>query len=285
MGIDSPLVDNEGYPRADIDVYRARTLRKRFHEIQNDHKALVHKIDMGLVEITALTVCQSVVLSLRIIPTLTYCTNLIPIFQKSTEDEEETKARLAPKPKPKFDPHTGKWVVKSWDGSVAGVVNGESRQFDDLSARVSGDAVRALSSFPSATDRSGNGINLAATAASNSTGIAREEQNHVSFQEPITPFAIIDEVFSNSPAHEAGLKEGDVLLRFGSVNSTNHRDFRAIAELVPVLAGEGKSVPITVRRKQNVEWGEVVEVKTLDLKPRPWEGRGLLGCHINKYTE
>ncbi|EED92167.1 predicted protein, partial [Thalassiosira pseudonana CCMP1335] len=172
MGIDSPLVDNEGYPRADIDVYRARTLRKRFHEIQNDHKALVHKIDIGLVEITA-----------------------------------------------------------------------------------------------------------------TSTGIAREEQNHVSFQEPITPFAIIDEVFSNSPAHEAGLKEGDVLLRFGSVNSTNHRDFRAIAELVPVLAGEGKSVPITVRRKQNVEWGEVVEVKTLDLKPRPWEGRGLLGCHINKYTE
>jgi hypothetical protein len=206
-------------------------------------------------------------------------------LQKSTEDEEETKARLAPKPKPKFDPHTGKWVVKSWDGSVAGVVNGESRQFDDLSARVSGDAVRALSSFPSATDRSGNGINRAATAASTSTGIAREEQNHVSFQEPITPFAIIDEVFSNSPAHEAGLKEGDVLLRFGSVNSTNHRDFRAIAELVPVLAGESKSVPITVRRKKNVEWGEVVEVKTLELKPRPWEGRGLLGCHINKYTE
>lgn len=98
MGIDSPLVDNEGYPRADIDVYRARTLRKRFHEIQNDHKALVHKIDMGLVEITALTVCQSVVLSLRIIPTLTYCTNLIPIFRRAPKMKRRPKLGLHPSP-------------------------------------------------------------------------------------------------------------------------------------------------------------------------------------------
>jgi 26S proteasome non-ATPase regulatory subunit 9 len=38
MGIDTPLVDPEGYPRADIDVYRARTLRNRFHVLQTDHK-------------------------------------------------------------------------------------------------------------------------------------------------------------------------------------------------------------------------------------------------------
>ena len=45
----------------------------------------------------------------------------------TAQDEEEKKARLAPKPKPKFDPKSGKWVVKSWDGSVAGVENGEMR--------------------------------------------------------------------------------------------------------------------------------------------------------------
>ena len=28
IGIDTPLVDREGYPRADIDVYRARMQRK-----------------------------------------------------------------------------------------------------------------------------------------------------------------------------------------------------------------------------------------------------------------
>ena len=44
IGIDAPLVDDEGYPRADIDVYRARTLRKRFKEIQTDVKVLEKKI-------------------------------------------------------------------------------------------------------------------------------------------------------------------------------------------------------------------------------------------------
>ena len=29
IGIETPLVDREGYPRADIDVYRARMQRKR----------------------------------------------------------------------------------------------------------------------------------------------------------------------------------------------------------------------------------------------------------------
>ena len=59
MGIDTPLVDSEGFPRADIDVFRARTLRKRFIEIQNDYKALQKKIERGLVELQAISVSKS----------------------------------------------------------------------------------------------------------------------------------------------------------------------------------------------------------------------------------
>jgi 26S proteasome non-ATPase regulatory subunit 9 len=60
MGIHTPLVDNEGYPRADIDVFRARTLRRRFIEIQNDHKALMGRIERGLVELRAIEVSAAV---------------------------------------------------------------------------------------------------------------------------------------------------------------------------------------------------------------------------------
>ena len=56
MGINTPLVDREGYPRADIDVFRARTLRKRFIEVQNDYKAMQKKIERGLVELQAISV-------------------------------------------------------------------------------------------------------------------------------------------------------------------------------------------------------------------------------------
>jgi hypothetical protein len=34
---------------------------------------------------------------------------------------EKAKREARLKPKPKFDKKTGKWVVMSWDGSVAGV--------------------------------------------------------------------------------------------------------------------------------------------------------------------
>jgi hypothetical protein len=61
IGINTPLVDSEGYPRSDIDVFRARTLRKRFIEIQNDHKAVQAKIERGLSELQLVVVRTCVV--------------------------------------------------------------------------------------------------------------------------------------------------------------------------------------------------------------------------------
>jgi hypothetical protein len=49
------------------------------------------------------------------------------------------------------------------------------------------------------------------------------------------------------------------------------------------LAGGNESVDIKVRRRKEMEWGEVWEVVDLRLAPRVWEGRGFLGCHISKY--
>lgn len=210
-------------------------------------------------------------------------------------DEEEIKARLAPKPKPKFDPKTGKWVVKSWDGSVAGVENGESRSFEDLSATSNGALASTLArqSSSSSSNTSGDRV-VAGNADERSNSVVPEQQqqqrqNHVSFveEQSTTPFAIIDEVSPNSPASEAGIKENDVLIRFGNVNSTNHRDFRAIAELLPLAASENKTILVAVRRKTS-ELGGVVELtktEILELKPRVWGGRGLLGCHIRPYDE
>ena len=54
VGIHSPLVDDEGYPRADIDVYRVRDLRKRWHEIQNDIKSIMKDLEKYLVQLASL---------------------------------------------------------------------------------------------------------------------------------------------------------------------------------------------------------------------------------------
>ena len=108
-----------------------------------------------------------------------------------------------------------------------------------------------------------------------------------SIQGNATPFAIIDEVSSNSPAFEAGIKENDVLLRFGSVDSANHRDFKAIAELLPIATSNNDSITVVVRRK-SMELGgfaELTKTEVMELRPRPWGGRGLLGCHIRPYSD
>ena len=77
MGITTPLVDDEGYPRADIDVYRARTLRKRLIEIRNDRRAVLEKMERGLIELGALTVSRIAVVGLLVDLSVCSCDALI----------------------------------------------------------------------------------------------------------------------------------------------------------------------------------------------------------------
>ena len=56
MGIDTPLTDKEGYPRSDIDVYRARELRHRLAVIRTDHKELMREVEAGLLQVAAFKV-------------------------------------------------------------------------------------------------------------------------------------------------------------------------------------------------------------------------------------
>lgn len=56
IGIDTPLVDREGFPRADIDIYRARELRHRLSRIRTDHKELMKKVDNILSQIAVVQV-------------------------------------------------------------------------------------------------------------------------------------------------------------------------------------------------------------------------------------
>eukprot|EP00629_Pelagomonadales_sp_RCC1024_P005613 CAMPEP_0119273774 /NCGR_PEP_ID=MMETSP1329-20130426/10950_1 /TAXON_ID=114041 /ORGANISM="Genus nov. species nov., Strain RCC1024" /LENGTH=92 /DNA_ID=CAMNT_0007274015 /DNA_START=177 /DNA_END=452 /DNA_ORIENTATION=- len=44
-GLKEKLVDGEGYPRADVDLFDVRALRNRHAVITTDHKALMKKIE------------------------------------------------------------------------------------------------------------------------------------------------------------------------------------------------------------------------------------------------
>ncbi|KAG8146044.1 putative 26S proteasome non-ATPase regulatory subunit 9-like protein, partial [Naja naja] len=53
VGMNEPLVDAEGYPRADVDIYQVRTARHNIICLQNDHKALMQQVEQGLHQLHA----------------------------------------------------------------------------------------------------------------------------------------------------------------------------------------------------------------------------------------
>ncbi|XP_077318089.1 26S proteasome non-ATPase regulatory subunit 9 [Lithobates pipiens] len=48
IGMEGPLVDIEGYPRTDVDLYQIRTARHNIVCLQNDHKAIMKDIEEAL---------------------------------------------------------------------------------------------------------------------------------------------------------------------------------------------------------------------------------------------
>ena len=119
MGIDTPLVDADGYPRSDIDIYRAKGLRKRLNEIRYDHKSIMKQIETALQNGNSSPFSAS---SNKM--DVSVSTSKATSSSTMIDDDKGLKARKAPKPKPKFDKASGKWVVCNWDGTVAGVENG-----------------------------------------------------------------------------------------------------------------------------------------------------------------
>lgn len=161
VGMDAPLVDMEGFPRADVDLYKVRTARHNISCLQNDHKAIMVEIEEALHKLHATA--------------------------RVKHEKDETKMEVT----------------------------------------------EPTVSLPA-------------------------------------PFALVDAVTQGSPAFLAGLRVGDEIIEFGSINTQNFRNLRDVASVVQ--HSEGKSLRVGVIRS-----GQEVH---LNLTPKQWSGRGLLGCNL-----
>ncbi|KAF2813093.1 26S proteasome non-ATPase regulatory subunit 9 [Mytilinidion resinicola] len=91
------------------------------------------------------------------------------------------------------------------------------------------------------------------------------------------PFAKVNSVVPGSPAESAGLQAGDSIVKFGTVDWTNHDKLSKVAEAV----SQNEGLPIIVKvLRVNISGGRAQEVQ-MNLTPRKnWGGRGMLGCHL-----
>ena len=90
-------------------------------------------------------------------------------------------------------------------------------------------------------------------------------------------FAIVDEILPGSPAALAGLQDGDQLVGFGTIRFETIDNINCIPALIG--ANVNKPVPVEVKRR-GADPAAAADTLHLTLLPRPWGGRGLLGCHL-----
>ena len=53
-GLKGPLVDSEGFPRADVDLHQIRSMRGRIAVLNTDLSATMKRIENGLAELHGL---------------------------------------------------------------------------------------------------------------------------------------------------------------------------------------------------------------------------------------
>ena len=85
-----------------------------------------------------------------------------------------------------------------------------------------------------------------------------------------TAFAQVNDVLEGSPASMGGLCSGDLILSFNDVDSSNHRELRALADVV--RQNLDRPIQVLVERQ-----GGNCELSVI---PKVWSGRGVLGCHF-----
>jgi 26S proteasome non-ATPase regulatory subunit 9 len=211
VGLKGRLVDDEGFPRADIDVYAVRQARHTLATMANDEKAVCDELMTALEEL------------------------------HSIADELEKRGALPAS--------AGSRSTKRATSAEAG----------------SSSAVSA-SSHP--------------VAAGAGQQQRPSDPHHLrEFVSSPVLFAVTD-VAARSPASDAGLRAGDLILKFGPIETA--ADAARLSSVV--VNSEGMPLMVVVRRvaedsdrSGRRSGGELVD---LTLVPQRWGGKGLLGCSL-----
>ncbi|KYM99170.1 PREDICTED: 26S proteasome non-ATPase regulatory subunit 9 [Cyphomyrmex costatus] len=109
-----------------------------------------------------------------------------------------------------------------------------------------------------------------ALAGASETEQSLSDMSDIQETEALEPFLRVNLVSPGSPAETAGIQVEDLILEFGSVHCRNFKSLTDIGKLVE--NSRYKTIHVKIKRGSNTI--------VLSLTPRPWVGKGLLGCNV-----
>ncbi|CCJ29639.1 unnamed protein product [Pneumocystis jirovecii] len=89
------------------------------------------------------------------------------------------------------------------------------------------------------------------------------------------PFARVNYIIHQSPAALAGLQEGDLIKRFGTIHAENHQGLSSLVQLVEM--SDNKEIPLQIVRKEE---SKEININLTLIPQKNWGGSGSLGAHI-----
>ncbi|OWZ10832.1 hypothetical protein PHMEG_00016245 [Phytophthora megakarya] len=97
----------------------------------------------------------------------------------------------------------------------------------------------------------------------------------------LTPFAQVLNVADNSPAMQATLKSGDLLVDFDGIVSSTPKCLMEMADCVQKKVNQ--AIPVVLLRPVGAMSEESFEEVRVSLCPQKWKGKGLIGCQLSPY--
>ena len=249
-GVKGKLTDEDGFPRSDVDHYVVRHQRKRLNCLKTDLVELMREIENGLLLVMGTKEAQEARNKPQVAAPQGSRSSWRAALRAETSDPEPTTTEASPS-----DAKPGVAGVSKTSPAVTSA-RGACSGVPALPAAT------AVVSEDAATDTSSSTSSAASIAAA--------------AVEAAIPFAVVNDVAAGGPAKEAGLRVGDKLVAFGEATSANHAGLRKVAEEAQLHQSSSVKV-IVLRHDATLQAQQLVE---LELRPRSWAGRGLIGSHI-----
>lgn len=256
VGMSESLVDHEGFPRDDVDVYAVRQARNTVSTRRNDLKKLGDELKILLEAIFA-------------------------VLAREQQQQQRQQNRQQERPEETHDDESiEERNMKRFE---------QRRRERMMREEEEAKAKRHHGNANSGEENDNNNSSSVTRTASTTKREQDEKVNKIWTEAGAVPICIVRDIAPNSPAFVAGFLDGDIVVAIGEEHGSEmllpEHSIQPLLNLADVASvikkSEGKSLRVIVRRSGNKTPAKNNNFVECILVPKRWSGNGILGCGLD----